>query len=870
MAASASVASSSIRSSSQRSRMSSATRSVQSSSYKSSRSNIDDGFVGWGDTSQASSHRSTTSSKGESLQDGLQRMERKSSSSRASTSIKSHRSNATKSSLKSYHSTSSRSRASSKKSRGSQLDRIEEKSIPRRSSLSSVPSRSSSRRSVSSIASVSSRRSSGSASKSAKSVASQSARSVASQSHASTCISNLSYTAQQERGIDYLKKGNYKKAVIAFTKAIQSSQNEDGNVNNGGENDTYEQQSQLATLYGYRSEALYELGAYEASARDSRSTVEQLSKLKEAEGKGTTENKQWFGKIFNKSSTQDEQHTQQHELHHERGQVLHAKVLCNLGYCILRQGDDLTNGAFEEATSIATAVLDDVAKQVLGNDNEQQQFSNHYERATISLKESIKLATDGTSLLSKYQDLRTKIENATTNTKKEYLTLLDEAIQITPFAIELHIKKIKYFIGRRRWYAVVNSCEQVAAKKCQLDGIFKGGLTDLDTFLPGIPPLEELNAGFFNNERSTPRYLQTLSPKATRDAIFRLPVELLPYYLRSLRLEERYKGAMLACKALKEYLDTTQSKDNSTRNGYDFFEKEFDKLERTMKLKEEADTLYKDGNYNKALTFYGDCLSIDGGDSQPILTRPNSGLRNWPVPNAKVNSVGGKLHAVLHNNMAACFAAMGRNQDAITEATHAIHIHSMYTKAILRRARCFAIIEQRDKAQIDFNRYIMLVEGARECPYPPYNQGSACYFDMPSEVTDNQQLRNVKREMTNLRMQRVQRTRQSNETHVFATIVACLVESLCCKKSVVKSQVVTHPHSPGPVRRSQRPSQWPAHDPTELGSSSHEKSVAAVPSRKVSFLDRPTDIPDPPDGSLDEDDDTKPPDRTDPPSVDLD
>lgn len=126
---------------------------------------------------------------------------------------------------------------------------------------------------------------------------------------------------------------------------------------------------------------------------------------------------------------------------------------------------------------------------------------------------------------------------------------------------------------------------------------------------------------------------------------------------------------------------------------------------------------------------YGECLSIDGNSDQSngsILKQASS----YPVACARANAAGGKLHAVLHSNRAACFSSMGRNDDAIKESSHAIEIHSMYTRALLRRARCYGKLGQIDKARADFNRYIILVEGAHEFPYPPPNQGSSCYFDV--------------------------------------------------------------------------------------------------------------------------------------------
>lgn len=713
-------------------------------------STMSDNFIGWGrGNSSASlassshksqrsrksldtrSHRSldtksiksSTSSKrgGESLQDGLERIERKTSQSQ-SFSVKSHKSS------------SSRRTSTSKQSRGPQK------------SVKSSMSRSSGQRSCASVSSVSSRRSSTS-----KRISSS--KSVSSQYSSISNISAMSIHTQQTRGIGYLKSGNYRKAIQLFTKAIQSHHD------NGDE----EQQSSIATLYGYRSEALYELGAYHASTRDVRNVLQ----LYNSDNKGDT--KQWFGGIFKSSSSSS---AQSQKLNHEGGAVLHAKALCTLGYCLLRQGQlDEVLKSFEEAINIANKALGDAIDLPVSD------RPVDYEQAVISLKETIQLATEGQSLLSKYECLMTKLDDG--SNKREHLQVLDNAIEISPAAIHLHVKKVNYLISRRRWFAVANHCEQLAADATKLDGIFRGDLNDIDPF---PTRLQELHSNAFVREEATPVHLRILNPVEVCDAVFRIPVELLPYYLRSLRLEERYKGAMLASKALKDFRDSTNS-----HADYNFLDNEFDKkLKKTMKLKEEADALFRDKQYAQACIKYGECMSVDDEEVVSIL-RPAS---NWPVAFTKTNKEGGKLHAVLHSNRAGCFVALGRHHDAIKESSHAIKIHPMYCKALLRRARSYVIVEQRGKAQEDFNQYIRLVDGARDYPYPPYNQGSSCYFNMPSEVSAKQ-LQDVKDEMNSLGMQSIKTKREESLTmRKLYPVLACLVESLCCKSSNVKSQVV--------------------------------------------------------------------------------
>ena len=359
--------------------------------------------------------------------------------------------------------------------------------------------------------------------------------------------------------------------------------------------------------------------------------------------------------------------------------------------------------------------------------------------------------------------------------------------------------------------------------------------------------------------KAAPSHLRVLGTKATRDAVFRMPHELLPYYLRSLRLEERYKDAVLVGTALAEFDAQAKAEGTYSYAENKRYNKEWDKLDRTIKVKEEGDALFRDGCHEQALALYGECLAIDGdsdGGNSSILRQASS----WPVACKKANASGGKLHAVLHSNRAACFSSMGRNEDAIKESSHAIEIHSMYTRAILRRARCYVKTGQEDQAKTDYNRYIILVEGAREFPYPPPNQGSPCYFDMPSFVS-NQQLGAVKKEMNELGMKPVKtkggkesklkslstmfgrskklsntgprgRSNHSSNRESNRESNRSRVSSrrgwLCCRKKWVSSQVVS---------QRDMPSNWPTDDgePT-----SQRGGIERTPSgRRVSFSGSP-------------------------------
>lgn len=504
---------------------------------------------------------------------------------------------------------------------------------------------------------------------------------------------------------------------------------------------TEQQQGMLANMYSHRCEALYAIGAYPASVRDGRKALECEKKSSSSlfaavGGGGGSGGVHPYSKSAISTSLSNGE-----RLIVEGGAPLRAKVLCSLGYALLGGGDVKgVKAVFQESINVAKRVLEDVEDLT---DGSTATSNNNVRQVVALMKETVTKATTGISLLDKYERLKIKWDT------KSYMgdnnEILDGILDIAPGAIDWHVSKVIYLIRCQRWFAVANHCEQVATRAMKYEGVFRGDLADMNPFSERIPPVQELKSRFFDEDgigkdKSLPPHLRTLSPNAARDAAFRLPNELLLYYLRALRLDERYTSAVKVGMALLEFHEQGKS---TAR-----YAQEFETLDRTIKVKEEGDKMYRYSNYERALTLYGECLNIDGSNESG---RRFSILRHPPVAYAKANSEGGKLHAVLHSNRAACFMAMGRYQDAILESSHAILIHSTYTKAILRRARCYAKIGEFERARANYNRLIMLVEGARKCPYPPKYQGSTCYFDMPSEVT-SQQLVAIKFETTALNM----------------------------------------------------------------------------------------------------------------------
>ncbi|EED89810.1 predicted protein [Thalassiosira pseudonana CCMP1335] len=504
----------------------------------------------------------------------------------------------------------------------------------------------------------------------------------------------------RNEGITYYNSGNYRLAILLFTQALGSyTKYEGGNPAEGGTEERIERT--LATLYGYRCGALYEVGAYEAAVRDARSALEcerisgckrtLMSALGRASGNATGSE----GCSL---------------LHPEKGAVLRAKVLALLGYSLLRSG--IVEGvadALEGSIDVANKALDDAEDLT---ESERMASSSH-QRAVTVIQETVQMAKDGLGELGRYEMLKTKLVNETK--KRDYISDCESAMEIAPGAIMWNVALLRYYIKRRRWFAVANHCEQLAVRNMKLEEVYSGDLAEVNQF-PGIPSVQELTADFFedNGDKSIPPYLRVVGTKAACDVAFRLPKELLPHYLRALRLEERYKAAVQTGTALAEFDNASSPREDDVRASLrrSYAEKarlkeEFLKLERTIKLKEEGDALFRDGYFDRAAQMYGECLTVDESPNGNSAT--NNGATG--ATRSGVYS-GGKIHAVLHSNRAACFSSLGRYRDAVAESTYAIDIHSMYMKAILRRARCFVKVKDISRAQADFNRWIVLVEGA--------------------------------------------------------------------------------------------------------------------------------------------------------------
>jgi curved DNA-binding protein CbpA len=133
-----------------------------------------------------------------------------------------------------------------------------------------------------------------------------------------------------------------------------------------------------------------------------------------------------------------------------------------------------------------------------------------------------------------------------------------------------------------------------------------------------------------------------------------------------------------------------------------------------------GDTLFRTGNCKGAIEQYTACLLIDSEDRAE-----NS------------QDVGGRLNAVLHCNRAAAYMVLSKYREAISDCTAALHIHSHYMKAMLRRSRCYVRLARYEEAEAELLRYINLVETARAAALNSsfYDPQTPCIFDAPKDIS---------------------------------------------------------------------------------------------------------------------------------------
>lgn len=492
----------------------------------------------------------------------------------------------------------------------------------------------------------------------------------------------------REEGKSHYVAKNYCSSIVTYTNAIKQFM---ANCMDEGSTDL------LAVLLSNRAAGLLMIGASTAAVDDCRQALkfasDPIGGLNSAEG----------------------------------GPTLKPKLLNRMARAFIKLGDtDSADLAFEEAINCANTALLSIhlnqgsVESIIA----QKGLEQIVQDATLGQAEVASLREAIEHLLSCTQSSLETPQVSTREKNLEALGYVNTALLSAPGCHNLHGHKVALLSSLKRWRETASHCERLATGYVIFDKCFTEDLRSKHPFL-GVPIARYLNKDFFADSREDDIRGADLklNSKAAAEAVLRMPISLIQYYARSLRLEERYPAAESVIRVLEQYVRERSGvyDQDGLRTAFAWLSRESDRLNRTRIERERGDELFRRGDFAAASAKYAFCLTIDSEG------RPDQ---------ADGTSAGGRLHAVLHCNRAACLMAEKRYQEAMTECTAALRIHPLYMKALLRRARCYSRLERLEEAISEFKRWIEMVNQAKTNPQSIPVSMSPCLFDGPHEATE--------------------------------------------------------------------------------------------------------------------------------------
>jgi len=501
--------------------------------------------------------------------------------------------------------------------------------------------------------------------------------------------SNNTHTVRKTR-IDTLRKdarrhyieGDYKLSIHSYSNALSLF----------AEEPVLNEADARSVLLANRAAALMMVGAYKASAADCKAAIQSVADPVPRKGMPLTV---------------------------EGGPVLMAKLYTRLGRALLKRGKlpeaavSFQHGIEIVETTVAYATEQDSPSCL-------QYLSQTRIDAEAGGADCQRLKENLNWLESNLLKSILEVSQASRRTLLKALSSINSALSISPGHLHLHEIKGATLVSLGRWRELYLGLERYASETVRYDGVFIQDLEDYDEFRK-IGHARFLSPKLFESCQTAEELAKLkISTKAVTEVVLRLPYTLQPMYLRALRLEERYHHESAACTVLRDFniVHGGMNDEDGEPFDYSWLDGERKKLDKTVSDKESGDSHFRKGNYQAALLAYNSCLGID-----------SEGLKDLPETTA-----GGRLHAVLHCNKAACLMALKKYLEAVVECNVALKIHQTYMKATLRKARCFVRLGRFDEGIAEYGRYISLVKSARE---DDTFLSSPCIFDGPKDVTDS-------------------------------------------------------------------------------------------------------------------------------------
>lgn len=504
--------------------------------------------------------------------------------------------------------------------------------------------------------------------------------------------------ALREEGKAHYSSGDFRSSILKFSTAISQY------------NTTFLDslnKDLLAVLHSNRAACLMNVGAFQAAADE---CLQALSVSSDPAENGFSNE---FGPGFS------------------------SKLCARTARAFLKMGDADTaeryfNAAIERANNALIFC-------------QQKRNGAQLELDRIALNKVITDATLGSLDISKLRETMKRIlQNSTfrhgssrsSEREKDLETLehVKVALSMASGCDALHEQKVSLLANLKRWREIASHCERLAARNTAFDGCFVEDLASKHPF-SGVSIASSLGVDSFKGTTETDFKGATMKmgSKAVAEAILRMPFPLTPYFARALRLEERYAAADASLESLEAYINERAGVYDQTklRNEFAWVRLEKRKLSRTRLDREKGDALFQQGAYGQAALQYAACIHIDSEGLATAATGSNA---------------GGRLHAVLHCNRAACLMALKRFHEAATECTAALRIHPRYMKAMLRRARCYGKLDRHEESIAEYKRFIEMVNQARRDPSSFSPSLSPCTFDGPNDASDND-MAQVKQEL---------------------------------------------------------------------------------------------------------------------------
>jgi DnaJ-class molecular chaperone with C-terminal Zn finger domain len=516
----------------------------------------------------------------------------------------------------------------------------------------------------------------------------------------------------------------YTKAIIVHTKNFTSMpsplvRTEDSEI--------------LASMYGNRAAGLMMLGAYKACAKDCEKSLRFLADynplsldLKDRE------------KLTSYIKT-------------DGGLTYMTKFFARMGRAQMKAGIlDEAESTFDHTIRISNAALachEKIVKYAVHNNilipHKMQKMSEKVINqcltdATLS-KTDIVRVREYSKYIQKQGGVRRAVNTSIAqNNNPHLLQYVDKILQITPTDERMQDSKVICLASMKKWRDIINYCEVLGCKNALYDGVFSHDLIECNPH-KGVSSASKITQNGLLDALEKGKVNCTAEQAA--EVSIRLPNTVVKMYVRALRLEEKYKEGEAVLAALDNLAKATDPiwspNKKSHKARYHWLATEKEKFRSTMYEKSRGDSLYREGKYKEAAACYARVMTIDS----EVSAYSNSNV-------CEMDTMGGRLHAVLLCNRAACLIGLKRYDEAAKECTAALKIERGYMKAILRRARCYNRLERYEESISEYNRWFFAVKEAKR--NPNFSTSDECPFDRAADISDGD-LQKVMSELSNVK-----------------------------------------------------------------------------------------------------------------------